>query len=136
MEPRPRCLRARRVVRFGDGPELGVTDGSRLVFGGCSGARPKTPWYGLAQSRDLARALTSRRTRARLQADLMLLPGLESFVPDLVLKRGRPLEHIPPPQVPELMRRTVYLGPVTGSDFRIPWAGGAARVIGLIQIRS
>ena len=29
------------------------------------------------------------------QADLLLLPDLESFVPELVLKRGRPVAEIP-----------------------------------------
>jgi len=66
------------------------------------------------------------------QADLLLLPDLESFVPDLVLKRGRPVGDIPALEVPEWMRRTVHLGPVAAGDFRIPWTGGAARVIGLI----
>jgi adenine deaminase len=66
------------------------------------------------------------------QADLLLLPDLESFVPDLVLKRGRPIAEIPALQVPEWMRRTVHLGPIAAADFRIPWRGGSARVIGLI----
>ena len=66
------------------------------------------------------------------QADLLLLPDLESFVPDLVLKRGRPVVDVPPLRVPEWMRRTVHLGPVAADDFQIPWTYGAARVIGLI----
>jgi len=66
------------------------------------------------------------------QADLLLLPDLESFVPDLVLKRGRPIVDVPPLQVPEWMRRTVHLGPVAADDLQIPWTDGAARVIGLI----
>ena len=46
------------------------------------------------------------------QADLLLLPDLERFVPELVLKRGRPVEAIPETPVPEWVRQTVRLKPV------------------------
>jgi adenine deaminase len=67
------------------------------------------------------------------QADLLVLPDLEQFNPDLVLKRGRPVEEIARPDVPEWVKHTVRIHPVATRDFSIPWAGdGAARVIGVI----
>jgi adenine deaminase len=67
------------------------------------------------------------------QADLLILPELESFVPELVLKRGEPVPEIPREHVPDWVRQTVRLGALGPEMFRIPWNGGAeARVIGLI----
>ena len=60
-------------------------------------------------------------------ADLLLLPDLERFVPDTVLKRGRPLEDVPRRDVPDWVRQTVRVKPVTAADFAIPWEGGGAR---------
>jgi adenine deaminase len=67
------------------------------------------------------------------QADLLLLPDLESFVPDTVLKRGRPLTEIERPEVPEWVKHTVRVRHVAARDFTIPWEGGPARVIGVIH---
>ena len=66
------------------------------------------------------------------QADILVLPDLEGFQPDVVLKAGRPVEEIPRPEVPEWVKHSVRNRPVAESDFRIPWEGGAARVIGLV----
>ncbi len=66
-------------------------------------------------------------------ADLLVLPDLERFVPELVLKRGRPIVDLPRADVPEWVSQTVRVHPVTAADFAIPWEGGAARAIGLIQ---
>jgi adenine deaminase len=66
------------------------------------------------------------------QADMLLLDDLERFTPALVLKAGRPVEEITSPAVPDWVRHTVRIQPVTLSDFRIPWSGGAARVIGVV----
>jgi adenine deaminase len=66
------------------------------------------------------------------QADLLLLPDLDRFEPDVVLKRGRPADDIPRPDVPEWVKHSVRNRPVTAGDFRIPWSGGKARVIGLV----
>src|SRR6478735_7579895 len=66
------------------------------------------------------------------QADLLLLPELESFVPETVLKRGRPLGEIERPEVPEWVKHTVRVRHVAARDFTIPWEGGRARVIGVI----
>jgi adenine deaminase len=65
-------------------------------------------------------------------ADLLLLPDLERFAPDMVLKRGRAIEHVPRREVPDWLRQTVRVKPVTAADFAIPWDGGAARAIGLV----
>ena len=67
------------------------------------------------------------------QADLLVLPDLERFVPELVLKRGRPVGEIPHPEVPEWVKHTVRIHPIATSDFALPWDGdGSARVIGIV----
>ena len=66
------------------------------------------------------------------QADLLVLPDLESFQPDVVLKAGRPFGEIPRVEVPEWVRHSVRTQPVAAGDFRVPWSGGRARVIGLV----
>jgi len=67
------------------------------------------------------------------QADILLLPDLESFVPSLVLKAGRSVGEFPRVGVPDWVRRTMHVEPVAASDLRIPWPGSEeARVIGLI----
>jgi adenine deaminase len=66
------------------------------------------------------------------QADLLLLPELESFVPETVLKRGRPVGEIERVEVPEWVKHTVRVRHVAARDFALPWDGGAARVIGVI----
>jgi adenine deaminase len=66
------------------------------------------------------------------QADLLLLVDLERFVPELVLKRGKPVVEIPESTVPDWVRHTVRIGALGPEVFRIPWSGGAARVIGLV----
>jgi len=66
------------------------------------------------------------------QADLLLLPDLERFVPEIVLKRGRAVEEIPATPVPEWVTQSVRVRPVAAEDFRIEWEGGRARVIGLV----
>lgn len=67
------------------------------------------------------------------QADLLLLPDLESFAPDTVLKRGVPIkDHVSPP-IPDWVRQTVRVQPVKAADFAIPSQGGQIRAIGLID---
>ena len=80
-------------------------------------------WHGLANHGAVAPGYV---------ADLLLLPDLVGFVPDLVLKRGRRIEEVFSAEVPEWVRHTVRLRPVTAADFAIPWSGGAARAIGLV----
>jgi len=66
------------------------------------------------------------------QADVLLLPDLERFMPDVVLKAGRPVAEIPRAEVPDWVRQTVRVGALGPEMFRIPWKGGRARVIGLV----
>jgi adenine deaminase len=66
------------------------------------------------------------------QADVLVLPDLVAFVPDLVLKAGSPVTETPAVPVPEWVRNTVRVPTVSASTFRIPWTGRKARVIGLV----
>jgi adenine deaminase len=66
------------------------------------------------------------------QADLLLLPDLERFVPETVLKRGRAPAEVERPEVPEWVKHTVRVRHVAARDFAIPWDGGQARVIGVV----
>jgi adenine deaminase len=66
------------------------------------------------------------------QADLLLLPDLERFVPEIVLKRGRAVDEVPPTPVPEWVTQSVRIKPVSPGDFEVAWEGGPARVIGLV----
>ena len=65
-------------------------------------------------------------------ADILLLPDLERFVPELVLKGGRPVADVPAAEVPDWVRHTVRIGAYGPEMFRVPWSGGAARVIGIV----
>jgi len=81
-------------------------------------------WHGLDELGALAPGY---------QADVVLLPDLESFRPELVLKRGSPVEEIARSEVPEWVKHTVRIGPVVAERFRIEWHNKAkARVIGLV----
>ena len=67
------------------------------------------------------------------QADVLVLPDLERFQPELVLKAGKPVEEIPSPEVPEWVRHTVRIRPLSTNDFVVPWeSNGRARVIGIV----
>jgi adenine deaminase len=66
------------------------------------------------------------------QADLLVLPDLERFVPEIVLKRGRAVDQITRTPVPEWVTQSVRSRPVSADDFRVAWEGGRARVIGLV----
>jgi adenine deaminase len=66
------------------------------------------------------------------RADVLLLPDLERFVPELVLKNGRPVEAFPRALVPDWVRHTVRIGAFGPEMFRVPWDGGEARVIGIV----
>ena len=81
-------------------------------------------WHGLAGLGAVAPAH---------RADLLVLPDLERFVPDVVLTAGRPPREIAPAPVPEWVRHTVRIAPITLGDLRIPWEDGDdARVIGIV----
>jgi adenine deaminase len=80
-------------------------------------------WHGLAHLGAVAPGY---------HADLLVLPDLEGFVPDVVLKRGSPAAEIPEADVPDWVRHTVRIGAFGPEMFRIPWDGGPARVIGIV----
>jgi adenine deaminase len=102
-----------------DAVAAGVTPEDSLIM---ATLNPAT-WHGLNRHG----ALTPGR-----QADLLLLPDLEHFVPDLVLKRGREITDVPAVVVPEWVRRTVFLGPSSAESFRVPAPAGRLRVIELV----
>ena len=103
----------RDAVAFGIPPE------DALV---CGTLNPAV-WHGLSHLGAVAPGY---------QADLLLLPDLEEFVPDVVLKSGEPVHEIPRAEVPDWVRHTVRIGALGPEVFRIPWNGGKARVIGLV----
>ncbi len=106
------------IVRAAVERGVGVEDA--LVMASLNGAL----WHGLSHLGALAPGF---------QADLLVLPDLDSFEPELVLKRGRPVEEIRRPEVPDWVKSTVRVQAVANNDFQIPWEGGKARVIGLVE---
>jgi adenine deaminase len=100
--------------------ELGISPEDALVMATLNPAL----WHGLKEFGAVAPGYV---------ADLLLLPDLESFEPDVVLKRGAPVDDYPSPAVPEWVRNTVRVAPTASNDFAIAWEAGAARVIGLIE---
>ncbi len=103
-----------------DAVAFGVTPEDALLMASFHGAE----WHGLGHLGAIA---------AGYQADLLLLPDLESFTPEVVLKRGRPIEDVPSVPVPEWVRQTVRVHPVSPWDFAIPSQGATIRAIGLIE---
>src|SRR5689334_17901897 len=63
----------------------------------CASLNPAV-WHGLSHLGAVAPGY---------QADLLLLPDLERFVPEVVLKAGRPVGEIPRAEVPDWVRHTV-----------------------------
>jgi adenine deaminase len=98
----------------------GVTPEDALVMASFNPAQ----WHGLRDFGALAPGY---------QADVLVLPDLERFQPELVLKAGKPVEEIPSPEVPEWVRHTVRIRPLSTNDFVVPWeSNGRARVIGIV----
>jgi len=65
------------------------------------------------------------------QADILVLDDLKSFNPRQVLKRGAP-PRFATHEVPEWVRQTMHLAPVTAASFRIPAGPKRIRVIRII----
>jgi adenine deaminase len=99
--------------------EAGVPPEDALV---CATLNPAT-WHGLSHLGAVAPGY---------QADLLVLPELESFRPELVLKAGEPVGEIVRPDVPEWVRQSVRIAPLVRDDLAAPSSGGAIRVIGLV----
>jgi adenine deaminase len=103
-----------------DAVAAGVAPEDALVMASLNPAA----WHGL---RDLGALAPG------YQADVLVLPDLESFVPETVLKAGREIGEIARPEVPEWVKHTVRVRPLSTNDFWIPWEGdGSARVIGIV----
>jgi adenine deaminase len=97
----------------------GIAPEDAIVMASHNGA----VWHGLAHLGAVAPGY---------QADLLVLPDLESFQPDVVLKRGTPVGEFNRPEVPEWVKHTVRIAPTKPEDFALPSNGGRARVIGVI----
>ena len=99
--------------------EAGVAPEDALV---CATVNPAT-WHGLTHLGAIAPGY---------QADLLVLPDLDSFRPELVLKAGEPVREIVRPDVPEWVRQSVRIAPLARDDLAAPSGGGTVRVIGLV----
>ena len=87
--------------------ESGVDARDALAMASCNAAA----WHGLGDRGAIA---PGRR------ADLLVLPDLERFLPDVVLKDGAvPAPPVAPP-VPEWARRTVRIQPISPNDLHTP----------------
>jgi adenine deaminase len=102
-----------------DAVAFGIPPVAALICATHSGAT----WHGLEHLGAVAPGY---------RADLLVLPDLESFVPAIVLKDGRPPAEIPQADVPDWVRHTVRIGAFGPEQFRVPWTGGSARVIGIV----
>jgi adenine deaminase len=103
-----------------DAVAAGVPPEDALVMASVNAAL----WHGLRDFGALAPGY---------QADVLILPDLESFLPDTVLKAGREVGEIEQPEVPEWVKHTVRVRALSTNDFVIPWdGGGQARVIGIV----
>jgi adenine deaminase len=100
--------------------EVGISPEDALVM---ATANPAT-WHGLREFGAIAPGF---------HADMLLLPDLESFEPELVLKGGAPVAEFPRAEVPEWVKHTVRVQPTASNDFQISWQGGSARVIALVE---
>jgi len=83
----------------------------------------------------LCHGLTDRGAIAPgYRADLVLLEDLESFRATLVLKDGEPVQDRGPRpiSVPDWLRSTVNIAPVSAADLRIPARDGRVRVIEMV----
>ena len=81
-------------------------------------------WHGLSRHGAIAPGYV---------ADLLVLPDLVSFQPVKVLKRGQAIEDAPRVEIPDWVRQSVRVAPLSPGDFAIPWSRGTARAIGLVE---
>jgi adenine deaminase len=100
--------------------EEGVAPEDALVLATLNPAR----WHGLRHLGALAPGY---------KADVVVLPDLERFRPELVLKAGRRLGEVVRPPVPEWVRQSVRVAPLQSDDLAVGADGTSRiRVIGLI----
>jgi adenine deaminase len=98
----------------------GVTPEDALVMASLNPAL----WHGLPQHGAIAPGY---------QADLLLLPDLVEFRPQLVLASGRRIESSAPVEIPDWVRESVRIAPVSAEDFAVRVDGGSVRAIGLVE---
>src|SRR5579864_6778560 len=79
-------------------------------------------WHGLSHLGALAPGY---------QADVLVIPDLESFRPELVLKAGRQIGEFVRPDVPEWVQQSVRIAPLVPDAFLVPDCD-RIRAIGLI----
>ena len=103
-----------------DAVAAGVTPADAVVMASLHPAQ----WHGLERLGAIAPGY---------QADLLILPDLKGFAPDVVLKRGRPITEVSSVPVPEWVRQTVRVRPVSAPDLAIPSVGAQIRTIGLVE---
>jgi adenine deaminase len=66
------------------------------------------------------------------RADLLVLPDLVDFVPEAVLKNGRRIADTPPVEIPDWVRQSIRVRPVSPGDFEVTSDGSEIRAIGLV----
>jgi adenine deaminase len=104
----------RRAVEAGVPPEHAIV---------LATLNPAT-WHGLSEHGAIAPGY---------KADLLVLPDLERFEPELVLKAGRRLGEIPRPEVPEWVKHTVRIQSVGRTELALHVTKShKVRVIGIV----
>jgi adenine deaminase len=102
----------RKAVAAGVAPEDAIV---------CASFNPAR-WHGLRHLGALAPGY---------QADVLVLPDLESFRPELVLKRGAQLAEFARPEIPDWVRQSVRVAPLAPGAFAVPDCD-RVRAIGLV----
>lgn len=66
------------------------------------------------------------------QADILVLERRTEFLPRAVYKRGRRTGEFPRVAIPDWVRQSMRMAPVTAGSFRMPAGSGEVRVIGIV----
>ena len=66
------------------------------------------------------------------QADILVLERRTEFLPRAVYKRGRRTGEFPRVPIPDWVRQSMRMAPVTAGSFRMPAGSGEVRVIGIV----
>src|SRR5437763_2089453 len=102
--------------------EAGVEPSDAIVCASFNSAR----WHGLSHLGALAPGY---------QADVLVLPDLEAFRPELVLKAGRRLTDFARPDVPKWVQQSVRIAPLSRDGFAVPECD-RVRAIGLVPVQA
>jgi adenine deaminase len=103
----------RKAVESGVAPEDAIV---------CATLNPAV-WHGLDHLGAIAPGY---------EADVLVLPDLVTFRPELVLKHGRRLDEFARPDVPEWVRQSVRIAPLARDAFAAPRDKTRVRAIGLV----